>query len=75
MYQAIADAEGLNPTEEEMQAEIDYRVENYHYESEEDFRKNSDIELLREQLMRDKVMDFLKENGKIETIPAKDGQE
>ncbi len=74
MYQAIADAEGLNPTEEEMQAEIDYRVENYHYESEEDFRKNSDIELLREQLMRDKVMDFLKENGKIETISAKDGQ-
>ena len=72
MYQAIADAEGLNPTEEEVQAEIDTRVENYHYESEEDYRENSDIELLKEQLMRDKVMDFLKENGKIEAVSAKE---
>lgn len=70
MFQAIADVEGLNPTEEEIQAEIDYRVENYHYESEEEYRKNSDLELLREQIMRDKVMSYLKENGKIETIPA-----
>lgn len=72
MYQAIADAEGLNPTEEEVQAEIDYRVEAYHYESEEEYRKNSDIELLKEQIMKDKVMSFLKENGKIETITAED---
>lgn len=72
MFQAIADAEGLNPTEEEVQEEIDYRVENFHYESEEDYRKNSDIELLKEQLMRDKVMGFLKENGKIETIPKEE---
>ena len=70
MYQAIADAEGLNPTEEELQAEIDYRVEAYNYESEEEYRKSQDIELLREQIMRDKVMSFLKENGKIETVPA-----
>lgn len=75
MYQAIADAEGLNPTEEEIQAEIDYRVEAYHYESEEDYRKNSDLELLKEQIMRDKVMNFLKENGKIETIEAEEGQD
>lgn len=74
MYQAIADAEGLNPTEEEIQEEIDYRVEAYHYESEEEYRKNSDIELLREQVMRDKVMAFLKEKGKIETITAQKGE-
>ena len=74
MYQAIADAEGLNPTEEEIQEEIDYRVEAYHYESEEEYRKNSDIELLREQVMRDKVMAFLKEKGKIETITAEKGE-
>lgn len=70
MYQAIADAEGLNPTEEEIEEEIAYRVEAYHYESEEDYRKKSDIELLKEQIMRDKVMEFLKENGKIETEAA-----
>lgn len=74
MYQAIADAEGLNPTQEEIQEEIDYRVEAYHYESEEDYRENSDVELLREQIMRDKVMAFLKENGKIETITAQESE-
>lgn len=68
MYQAIADAEGLNPTEEEIQEEIDFRVENSHYETAEEYRENSDVELLREQIMRDKVMSFLKENGKIETV-------
>lgn len=66
MYQAIANAEGLNPTDEEIQAEIDYMVEAYQYESEEAYRENSDIELLKEQIMRDKVMSFLKENGNIE---------
>lgn len=75
MYQAIADAEGLNPTQEELQAEIDYRVENLHYESEEDYRKNADVELLREQLMRNHVMSFLKEHGKIETITAEESKE
>ena len=75
MYQAIADAEGLNPTEEEIQEEIAFRVENSHYESEDEYRKNSDIEMLREQLMRNKVMSFLKEKGKIETIAADEGQE
>lgn len=74
MYQAIADAEGLNPTDEEIQEEIDYRVEAYHYESEEEYRKSSDIELLREQVMRDKVMAFLKEKGKIETITEQKGE-
>lgn len=67
-YQAIADAEGLNPTEEEVQAEIDYRVETYHYESAEEYKQNADIELLREQIMRNKVMSFLKENGEIQTV-------
>ena len=75
MYQAIADAEGLNPTEEEIQEEIAFRVENSHYESEDEYRKNSDVEMLREQLMRNKVMSFLKEKGKIETIAADEGQE
>lgn len=70
MCQAIADAEGLNPTEEELQAEIDHLVEMYHYESEEEYRKITDIELLREQIMKDKVVDFLKANGKIEAISA-----
>lgn len=66
MYQAIADAEGLDPTDEQLQEEIDYRVEAYGYESEEAFKESTDVEMLREQLMRNNVMEFLKENGNIE---------
>ena len=65
MYQAIADAEGLNPTEEEFQEEISSIVEVYGFESEETFRESTDMEMLKEQLMRRNVMDFLKENGNI----------
>lgn len=68
MFQAIADAEGLNPTEEQIQEEIDSRVEVYHYESEAKFRESTDMEMLKEQVMRRNVMEFLKENGKIEMI-------
>lgn len=68
MFQAIADAEGLNPTEEQIQEEINSRVEVYGYESEEKFRESMDMEMLREQVMRRNVMDYLKENGKIEMI-------
>lgn len=68
MFQAIADAEGLNPTEEQIQEEINSRVEVYNYESEEKFRESTDMEMLKEQVMRRNVMDYLKENGKIETI-------
>lgn len=75
MYQAIADAEGLNPTDEQIQEEISSRVEAYNYESEEEYKKNTDLEMLREQLMRKNVMAFLKENGNIETIPAEDSAE
>lgn len=65
MFQAIADTEGLNPTEEQIQEEIDSRVEVYGYESEAKFRESTDMEMLREQVMRRNVMDYLKENGEI----------
>ncbi len=70
MYQAIADIEGLNPTDEEMQEEIDYRVEAYGYESEEAYRESTDVEVLREYLMRQNVTAFLRENGNITTKTA-----
>ena len=47
---------------------MDSRVEVYGYESEEKFKESTDMEMLREQVMRRNVMDYLKENGKIETI-------
>lgn len=67
MFQAIADIEGLNPSDEQLQGEINSRVETYGYESEEAYRESVDVEMLREQLMRQNVMEFLKENGNILT--------
>lgn len=70
MYQAIADAEGLNPTDEQLQEEIDASVAFYGYESEAAFKEDNDMEALKEGLMRRNVVEFLKENGNITTIPA-----
>lgn len=68
MFQAIADIEGLNPTEDQIEEEISGIVEVYGYESEEAYKESVDMEMMREQLMRRAVMEFLKENGNIETI-------
>lgn len=68
MLQAIADIEGLNVTDEQLQEEITQRVEIYGFESEEAYREGTDVETLREQLMWENVMEFLMENGNITTI-------
>lgn len=72
MFQSIADAEGLNPTDEQVQAEITNRVQTYNYESEEAYRESNDVELLKEQMMERNVMEFLKENANIQAVPAAD---
>lgn len=66
MYQAIADKEGLAPTQEEVSGEISALMTIYGYASEEELKKSVDIESLREDLMRKKVVAFLKENGNIQ---------
>lgn len=65
MYQAIADKEGLVPTEEEVAGEISALMTIYGYASEEELQKSVDLESLKEDLMRKKVVAFLKENGNI----------
>lgn len=73
MYQAIADREGLVPTEDEVSGEISALMTIYGYASEEELKKSVDVESLREDLMRKKVVAFLKENGNIhETAAAAD---
>lgn len=73
MYQAIADKEGLAPTEEEIAGEISALMTVYGYASEEELQKSVDMESLKEDLMRKKVVAFLKENGNIhETAAAAD---
>lgn len=65
MYQAIADKEGLAPTKEEIEKEKSEQMAVYGYASEEDFEKNVDMTALEENLMREKVVAFLKENGNV----------
>lgn len=66
MYQAIADREGLAPTQEEIAAETAELMAAYGYASEEDLKKGMDVTALEENLMRKKVVAFLKENGDIQ---------
>ena len=70
MLQAIANAEGIELTQDEIDAAVSDRVEAYGYDSVEDFKKSADMETFKEFLMADKVMDFLMENAAITTTPA-----
>jgi len=65
MYQAIADREGLMPTEEEIADETAALMTVYGYATEEELKKSVDLESLEEDLMRKKVVAFLKENGDV----------
>lgn len=69
MYQAIADREGLSPTDEEVAQEISTLVTVYGYASEEELKKSVDEESIKEDLMRKNVLAFLKENGNIQGTP------
>lgn len=66
MYQAIADKEGLSPTKEEIAEEISGQMTAYGYGTEEEFKENVDMAALEENLMREKVVAFMKENGNIQ---------
>lgn len=66
MYQAIADKEGLMPTEDEVAGEVSALMTIYGYASQEELEKSVDLESLKEDLMRKKVVAFLKENGNIQ---------
>lgn len=76
LFQAIADAEGIDVTDEELNEELDNTVQSYGYETVEDFKKNEDVEEFREYLMANKVMEFLKENAVVTyTTPEEENTE
>lgn len=66
MYQAIADKEGLAPTKEEISEEMSAMMTLYGYASEEELKNSVDLEAVEEDVMRKKVVAFLKENGNIQ---------
>lgn len=76
LFQAIADAEGIDVTDEELNEELANTVQSYGYETVEDFKKNEDVEEFREYLMANKVMEFLKENAVVTyTTPEEENTE
>lgn len=65
VVKAIANAEGISISDEELQKAIDEYVEEYDYEDEEDFRSQTNMEDFEEYILTSKVEDFLYENAKI----------
>lgn len=65
MYQAIADAENLNPTEEEIVQMMEEQAAAYGCASAEELKEEMGEEVFYENLMAEKVLDFLEENAEI----------
>ena len=65
VIRAIADAEGISVSDEEMQKAIDEYVEQYGYEDEEDFKSQTNMDDFEEYILTSKVEDFLYENANI----------
>ncbi|MCM1261734.1 MAG: trigger factor [Butyrivibrio sp.] len=63
MFQAIADVEGLNVSDEEFNNAMSENAATYGYASVEELKEEIDEEEFREYLMAEKVMDFLVENA------------
>lgn len=64
-FQAVANAENLNVTDEELQEKLEEYASMGGYESVEDFLGELDREEYREYFMFERVLDFLKENAQI----------
>ena len=71
MMQAIANQEGLNISEGELDSQIQKLAEESGYGSAEEYRAQLDVEDYKEYLMGQKVLDFLMENAVI-TEPAEE---
>lgn len=59
IIKAISTAEGIELTEEEFQAGVAEYAEQYGYESNEDFLEDADVEVLRDDMLFSKIIEFL----------------
>ena len=59
IVKAICAAEGLELTEEEFQQYASEYAEQFGYESNEEFLSNTDAEALKEDILFNKIIDFL----------------
>lgn len=67
----IAEEEGLQVTDEEVESVIEERYAQYGYENADDFKNTVDLEEYKDSLLLNKVVDFLMENATIITDEPK----
>lgn len=72
--QAIAEAEGLEVTDEELDAEIESNASSLGYDDVEEYRSSLDVEGYREYMMSEKVLDFLLENAVVTDVESEAGE-
>lgn len=65
VLKAIADAEGINLTEEEINEAIDKYVAMYAYNTAEEFIEDNDMDQFKEYILTSKVQKFLADNAVI----------
>lgn len=65
MFQAIADAEGLNPTKDEIAQKMEEEALEFGYESVDAFKEEVGEEVFYEYLISETAMEFLKNNAVI----------
>ncbi len=70
MFQAIADAESLNMTDEEKAQTMEELAQNYGFQSVDVLKEQMDEESLSEYMMAEKVVAFLLDNATINTNEA-----
>lgn len=70
MLQAIANKEGLNPTEEEVEKELEMEAEERGFDSVDAFKEAISETNYRDYVMVRNVLDFVKENSTIEETRA-----
>ncbi|MDE7286848.1 MAG: trigger factor [Lachnospiraceae bacterium] len=63
MIGAIAEAEGITVTDEEMDQILTEEAANFGYENVEEYKEELDVEAYREYLLVQKVIEFLAENA------------
>lgn len=68
VVQAIADAEGIAITDENYEAEASAMLEEYGYDTLEEFEKDYGRTSIMDMILREKVLDFLYESANIEEV-------
>ena len=73
---AIADAENLNVTDEEVDAELAKNAGDYGYDDVEEYKKALDLKGYKEYMMTEKVLTFLFDNASVtDTQPEETASE